>query len=914
MNRIGKSWFSVSVRAEVFMLLILLCCSLSVIADTYVLDSALSGRDDIDWTVASSYSGTYSRDPTAGDKVEIPANMIAKVTAGSASWTLINTLTRIVPKGQAVFEVNVPGAYEGRAVLSIPVTEYLISGAQNTGTLRKTGGGALELASYGKVKDNKIVCDYCLNLDVAEGVLHLYQGGESATEVFKHGVALVEDDATLDICKTGYTYLSGLNGNGFITLDNATQQRIYLYGTDHSSYSGWMNGKIRIDITAGRHDITCRTNVIDTICLSGDAVCGFTRLGANNSVPSSLGTGNFNFGGSSGIIYLGTENETCNKTFWLAATSFFDAGAHGGLTLTGKMDSSGGDSGAQLRVFTLCGSNTANACVLSGTFPPSPNQKNVFYVVKNGTGVWRFGDQTTRGSLGVIDVEDGTLQFDSIAEKGIACSLGYSTNLFQRVHAVTYENGTPVDYAFVLGGDGTEGTMEYTGTSVARCSTRPMAIRSKGRFISDSARYTLENVYALGDGHKTLTLAGSSDHGNTAMDLRDGEGTLDVVKDGGGTWTLRGTNTFTGSLTAKDGHLAVWNPEKRYTWFRLTAKENGYGCPTYDTTYSVGTNADGTAKSIGSVEWSFLQISEVAVYDAEGVNIAKGILQDDDHLVFLEEDGYSGLKPGQVGVGRDTAVTFNGSRAAGNIQPLDNLFDGSDKVLAGRFSCANNVGIKMDDESTWVPIVFRLPASVTSTAVAMDILSGRKRSGIGSYNGRNIKSFRFEGSTDGVNWDVLFDDKDDVEIPENLPRWFSEPTAYTHGIRKGKGYAFDEDTGLDVDHHQYAFSAVGASGNGVLEIQGDALSVSGLVVNASLPAGTISNVVFAAKGTLDVRNADLASGESLDLPGDYSHLAGAANLAQWDLTLDGEACRTKGVGIKDGKLSIYPRGLRIIFR
>ena len=274
---------------------VLSLCALPVFAGTYVLDSALSGRDDIDWTVASSYSGTYSRDPAAGDTVEIPANMTAKVTAGSASWTLINTLNRIVPKGQAVFEVNVPGTYEGRAILSVPVTEYLISGAQNTGTLRKTGGGALELASYGKVKDGTILCDYCLDLDVVEGVLHLYQGGTSATEVFKHGVAFVEEGATLDTCKTGYTYLSGLNGKGFVTLDNETQQRIFLYGSDYSSYSGWMTGKIRIDITAGRHDITCPTNVIDTICLSGAGVCGFTRLGANNSVPSSLGTGNFNF-------------------------------------------------------------------------------------------------------------------------------------------------------------------------------------------------------------------------------------------------------------------------------------------------------------------------------------------------------------------------------------------------------------------------------------------------------------------------------------------------------------------------------------------------------------------------------------------------------------------------------------------
>ena len=34
--------------------LVLMLLTLSAVADTYVLNSALSGRDDIDWTVASS--------------------------------------------------------------------------------------------------------------------------------------------------------------------------------------------------------------------------------------------------------------------------------------------------------------------------------------------------------------------------------------------------------------------------------------------------------------------------------------------------------------------------------------------------------------------------------------------------------------------------------------------------------------------------------------------------------------------------------------------------------------------------------------------------------------------------------------------------------------------------------------------
>ncbi len=178
--------------------------AMSAAADTYVLDSALSGRDDIDWTVASSYSGTYSRDPAANDTVEIPAGMVAKVTAGSASWTLINTLARIVPKDGAVFEIDVSSSYEGTALLDIPVTEFGLSGASNNGTLRKIGSGALELTSYGKVKDGQTICDYNLNIAVAGGYLHLYRVSTSNTGNFRFENIDVAASAALHICNVGW--------------------------------------------------------------------------------------------------------------------------------------------------------------------------------------------------------------------------------------------------------------------------------------------------------------------------------------------------------------------------------------------------------------------------------------------------------------------------------------------------------------------------------------------------------------------------------------------------------------------------------------------------------------------------------------------------------------------------------------
>jgi hypothetical protein len=97
-------------------------------------------------------------------------------------------------------------------------------------------------------------------------------------------------------------------------------------------------------------------------------------------------------------------------------------------------------------------------------------------------------------------------------------------------------------------------------------------------------------------------------------------------------------------------------------------------------------------------------------------------------------------------------------------------------------------------------------------------------------------------------------------------------------------------------------------------VVGAAYQVSGLVVDASAAPGTISNFVFAASGTVDVLNAELAEDGTVDLPGDYSHLEGVSNIARWNLTLNGEICPSRFVGVKDGKLCILRRGLRVIIR
>ena len=903
-------------KTVVGVMMVLGFVSLSALADTYVLDSSLSGRDDIDWTVASSYSGSHSRNPATGDLVEIPAGMVAKVVAGSGSWELVNSLSRIVPKDGAVFEVVVPDEHEGVAVLGIPVTEHGLSDAANSGTLRKTGGGTLELASYRNVKDGNLVRDYYLNIAVDGGDLHLYKGGTDENEDFMFKDITVSDAGTLHICYFGDTNCDNLNGTGCVTLDNTTAknpQNLYINGEGYSSFDGWMTGpKLRIDIVAGRHDITCPTNTINTICFGQTGICGFTRLGADNTVPSSLGTGNFNFSSHSGVIYLGNEVETSSKTFWLNSNSFIDAGAHGGLTLKGKLDSSG--DATLLRTFTLLGSND-NPCVISGTFPARANQKNVFYIKKKGTGTWRMAHHATRGSLGVFDVEDGTLQFDTIAEKGEPCSLGYATNLFQECIHKAYETGVPVNYAMILGGNGTEGTLEYTGTAAAGCETRPIAVRSKGRFKTTDVAFRLCDVYALGNGERTLTLESSlgSGYGSMATKLSDGTdgGSLSVVKEGEGVWQLIGTNTFTGSAISRDGTLLINNPSSKYKWYRLVVMENAYSCDRYNTTYSVGTNELGEAKTISDEEKAYVQIVHLALYDEDGNNLVKGFKQKFPVTQFAFEGGDARvMEPGEVALGQ--LGSYSGYKDPSQL--LQNLFDRATYPATGKLPGGKG-GVKKDDPSTWLPIVVRLPDDAPA-AVRMDFQCGRNRSGIGSYNGRNMTAFRLDASADGINWDEGVAQNLEVNVPEYFPKWDSDGTDSipVDGVRKDKGMVLSRTATETESPDRHSFTSVGAANGGVVKVVGAAYQVSGLVVDASAAPGTISNFVFAASGTVDVLNAELAEDGTVDLPGDYSHLEGVSNIAQWSLTLDGEICPSRFVGVKDGRLCILRRGLRVIFR
>lgn len=897
---------------------------------TYSLKESVSGID-FDWTYCGNYTaeggGEAEAAPGEGDTVVIPFNVHAKLDASSPSFALVTKLKRVTPKGGSIFEITVP---EGqKAELGCAVSFYKYN--NETGKLLKRGAGTLTFAGYKKVMDGSLVKDYYTNIDVQEGKLELYQGGTSATEYFYSCDVHVAEGAELALCRIGYSYLRSLTGDGSVTkAETSDIQRTYLSGAGHHVFGGVMRGKqIRVDIINGRHDFLCPTNDISTIILGAGTFSGMTNFGTDNDSLSSLGTGNVNFTGSgnSGVICLNDTPYTCAKTWWWVTLCRFDAGAFGGIDFSG-MISPGYNVNNNLYKLMLSGSNTQE-CVISGKIADTTTSNGKyefirFYVEKTGTGAWRFPavSPEKRRGIGIIDVQEGTLRFDSIAEKGLDSSIGMADYLFPNVYGST-NNVAQEKYAFILGGrqadinTATEGVLEYSGEVTGAVSTRPIAIRSRGRIKNEHGAFSFVGAYARGGGECTLALDSprTSGHANMASGLSDGEdgGKLSVVKEGSGDYLIYGTNTCTGSLFAKGGRIILKGSTagRKYRWYRFVVTENAYSCSRYDTEYSTGTNKTGAANSQSSAEKAQVQITELALYDKDGNNLVKGFTQKTPITQFAFNGG-------------DARIMDAGEIAIGSLSPYGN-FTHPSQALANMVDCAGNTatgylqcgydGIRQDDPSTWMPIVVRLPDDAPQ-AVRFDFACGRNRDGdyahLASYNGRNPTAYRLDASVDGLNWDIGIASNTAIEVPEIYPKWDSEPD-------KGISYATPrKDKGTVISDAEvksgnaYAFSSVGAANGATVTVDGEPIEINGLRVDASQGSGNIENVILAENGTVEIVNFDEGRRE-ISFPVNVAGLS-ESGVSAWKVNINGKPSNWKCTVTKDDRIRITPAGMYLIVR
>ncbi len=255
-------------------------------------------------------------------------------------------------------------------------------------------------------------------------------------------------------------------------------------------------------------------NTIGTVTL-GTAAGGVLDIGANGLSISNTG----------GNVVQASVNSTINGTgggiltlsSGTAATDGGNFGAASGVTLTVNtpvaIPTTGGASGA-FELFS--GASATGVTVLNGI---SAFTRNVI-------------------------INSGVLSATIIGNSGsLTSNLGAGST-------VRIGNGT-----------GTGHTLRYTGSGETSNRVIDLSASTGAGIIGQSGTGALRFTSAFtatGAGAKTLTLGGSTaGTGEIAAAIVNSTAATSVLKTGTGTWTLSGTNTYTGTTTAGGGNLIL---------------------------------------------------------------------------------------------------------------------------------------------------------------------------------------------------------------------------------------------------------------------------------------------------------------------------------------------------------------------
>lgn len=546
-----------------------LACAVSVSmlvqADIHRWKSGASGS----W--ASGTSWEEGAAPTAGDYVWIPSGVTAP--ANDTDLTLIGTLGGIDLKDtSSVLQLTITGT---DAELGCVVT--------NAGKVVKNGAGTLKLTKTG-IYDYRSTGGWVINDGMVQ--LPVKSGGTFYTGPMTVNAPGVLRPASGNASTT--TWMKGLSGDGVLTNGTSTTVNVTINGGSEAEpyvFDGRVVGQVNFTLYGGWQNFTAepnklngkRTHKLYAGTLGLAAIGGTYTSGSNvYTNQGSIGIGNYEFCGTGGIKNLGTDPYETWATFAPSVNAdvqyecgFIDGGAHGGLTLRAPI-SFYSFGKTPLNQFALAGDGGTN--VLRGNIVEANgnfSSSSAIYLIKRGAGTWNMYS-TKRSNRGVIAVEDGTLQFGTLAAKGSDCSLGCGDRLYE-CYTGAVDANRKVPYSWLLGTSRTTGILEYTGTSNVFCTNRLTAVNGTGGFAhSGAGRLALGGAGGLATSN-TLVFAGNAST-NYFFDIIDGNGTLGVRKEGDGEWNLGGNLAFTGGLDVRAGTLRLLaNPN--YTWYRFNIKE-----------------------------------------------------------------------------------------------------------------------------------------------------------------------------------------------------------------------------------------------------------------------------------------------------------------------------------------------------
>ena len=812
---------------------------------------------------------------------------------------------------------------------------------KGNGTLVKAGPAVLSLTTHVPTVSGSSVIYYDLNngFSVMGGTLRLPVADDETYRTHSYKSVYVAEGATLVTVRNGNMSVTSFSGAGMITNETeyaGTYPQLTAAGmadTDPSVFYGSIGGPLMVRSQGSKVSLRSASNTFtggvqlnryEEYAEKDGGVMEAVKLGKSGE-PSSFGTGAISISSKGGLVrYIGDTDDECNRQFSIPeVVNIIDAGHHGGLKLTGVLTPY--SSTETLNQLYLTGSNSV-PCEFAGEIR-TINRKSdgaslPVYVTKQGTGTWNFTDPKkgstpyyTFGPRGVFAVENGTLGFDTLAEAGTWCALGWATNLYSR-EVTSPSPAGEVDYAYLLGGTNaagiaTEGRMRYTGTADAYCSTRPIALRTAGALDIGTSRFKFFDVSPEGTGAKSFALEADAGGSGELRDITDSaEAPVSIVKRGAGSWRLHATGGLHGGVSVEGGELIVENPSGNspFTWFRLTLKETVAGSPRYaDYTGSVlkNCNLNSTDKRIN--------LCEFALFDVNGVRQNIGIV-DCPSAAFAQPGECALENPGLVYEYYKDATAYC-------------LFDNRKQTAAGNWCGGMRMTLRTqldaDDESTWFPIVFRLTNGAPEV-VSWDLVSAECLTNfLGSADAKvaaqqQVSAIRIEGSLDGKNWENLGDY--DLDLSETVNyAWHSNKNGWGTGqttprkLSDGKSIALEHTRSAVAQVPWLTLPSVEVAKGASLKFIGERPTVSALTLDVA-GAGTIENVAFAEAGVLTI-SGEIPKGKAVNIPVGLVNVTGwAENVSKWIVRFESKPDLKREVLIGENGVTILPNGMMILLR
>ena len=849
-----------------------------------------------DWKDGAFYAGGAAPTGASTDRIAFAKRLEVEVSGSDAvTLSFLAGVERLIITN-AVFAINVPAGDPvsfGGSVMDL---------AYGNGRFEKRGEGELDLTACQKwdtVSDTPR--DYDTNIKVCGGILKLPVVSPSSALYCAYEIIEVAEGATLQTVNRNVMQCTGLRGAGLVTNVAGTVCKLFIqknYEPETVDFFGRIGGPIQLTL---RKNADQRLSGVTSTYSAGtlasanhpDTTLRVASLGSD-SAPSSVGcnTTALTFGERMRVVYEGA-GETMNRKLNGDATEYtLDGGTSTAFTVSGNIVLTQKDWPATRHAMTFAGEE-GSSCTFSGAFDPDGfgGALTHWSVIKSGAGTWRF-TAADRGALdGCVSVENGTLIGETLRERGLACSLGMAT-----ADRNAFSFGSATDAT-------AKGLLSYAGSAAVNCLDRPSVLAGTGGFHQDAGaglvRYM--DVTAAGAGAKTLVLSGSSTAENAVYDVTNGAGVVSVRKEGAGTWILGGELDFSGSLDVLGGKLIIRRTPSRYTSYRLVVKEVAAENSTYSASYA----------STWTSTWGNWAINEIGLYDADGKRV---------NIDLTAASSWAGLAAGQVVFAGTRPVEIEDAQKS-----IVDMFDDSGSNPANKW---NGVSARLDaraapnrDKSeTWATIEMKLKADA-NPVVQYDICSGYKKTS--PYGGRSPSAVSLYGSADGVHWDLLGEEFDEISaLPETDSRWLKNGNAFSTGKeRKGtiheNGWMLKKTAPDRVWNVLDDVGAVTVANGAKLVFEGEnPPELSSLAFDAASVAtasGSIEGFALADAGSLDVKNLDPTARE-VTLPIAFKDVEGVDGLSGWQLKVNGADSSKYSVTADSNGIHLKKMGLILIFR